>query len=122
MYISGKIELQAYTDSAQTEFPKELVPSIEKEFANTAATEIQCTTLTLAGAASQAISLNGVGSITKIYLYSDATDLNVNINGLGNILYSAQVPGLMPLSVTSLTITNAHATTSTTVTLVLIAG
>lgn len=121
-FLLGTIDFKVYTDSSQTDFPTELVPQISKEFANSTVTEIQSTTITLVGAASQVISFNGVGTVKRWYLYSSATDLTVNPNAIGNLTFQAQEPGFCPITLSSLTITNASPSVDTIVTLVMIAS
>jgi hypothetical protein len=121
-FLTGTVEFKTYTDTSQTEFPKELVPHIKKDFSNTSITEIQSTTISLAALGSQAITLNGVSPVTKWYLYSDTTALTLTINGSATTFtYEAGMPGYIPIALTSLTIVNASAVSATTVTLVLIA-
>lgn len=122
-FLTGTIELQMYTDSAQTEFPKELFPSVSKDFTNNSVTEAQTTIISLAAnGGTQVVALNGVATVKGAYFYSNATDLVVNINGLGNMTFQAQTPGFIPATITSLTLTNNDVTNATTVTVVLIAS
>lgn len=122
-FLSGTIEFRVYTDSAQTEFPTELVPSISKEFSNDSITEIQATSFVLAASGSQAINFNGVGTVKRFYLYSDAADLTLTINGgVTTYTYTAGEPGYVPIQLSSLTIANASSSSSTNVTLVMIAS
>lgn len=119
-FLNVTLDIEIYTDSAQTEFPQELVPHIVKEFEDTAVTQIQATTVSIAANGSQTINLNGLTSVKRFYLFSDTTALNVNMNGLGNITYQAQEAGYCPLNITSLVLGNASSTTATTATVILI--
>lgn len=122
-FLNGLISFRVYSDSSETEFPQELIPSISKEFENSEITEIQATTVVLAAAGSQTISFNSVGTVKRWYLYSSAADLTLNVNGLGSsITYQSMEPGYIPMTLSSLVITNASASVSTTVTLVMIAS
>jgi hypothetical protein len=120
MFLNGKITLNVYSDASQTAFPLENIPLLTKEFTNSALVGVQPTVFALAGAATQTISLNGVGTVKRLYVYSDAQNINVNINSLGNILFQAGEPAYLPATVTTLIITNAHATISTNVTVILL--
>jgi hypothetical protein len=121
-FLTGTIQFKAYIDSAETEFPQELVSDIKKEFENDAITEVQSTTISLAAGGSQSITLNGVSPVKRWYLYSSSTALTIDVNGLGNMTFQAGEPGYIPITLTSLSITNASGTTATTVTLILIAS
>lgn len=121
-FLTASIELTAYTDDNQTEFPQELVPSISKEFSSSSITELQSTTVVLAASGSQTISFNGVGTVKRWYLFSSAADVTLAINGGAALTYQGQEPGYVPLTLSSLVITNASASVSTTVTLVMIAS
>ena len=118
-FLVGKVELQVYTDSAQTANPRELVPNIQKDFTSTAITGVMELTLTLASGASQVVNLNGLTSVDGLYLYSSATDVGVAINGLAEITFRSQKPSIANIGLTSLTVTNHSVTTDTVVSLVL---
>ena len=120
MFLTGKITLNAYTDSAETASPLENLPLITKEFTADDLVGAQPTVLSLAAGASQVISLNGIGAVKGLYLFSDGEDVNVNMNALGNLLFSSGYPAFLPATITTLTITNASATTATNVTLTLL--
>ena len=121
-FLQGNISFTVYTDSAQTEFPTQLVPQLDIDFEDNAVTQAQASTITLAASGTQTINLNGISGLKRMYLYSDTNDLLVNMNGLGNITYKAQEPGYMPLELTSLAITNSSSSAATNVTVVLIAS
>lgn len=118
-FLTGNIELQIYTDSQQTEFPSELIPSISKTFEDTSVTGVQPLVFSLAASGTQAINLNGL-AVSRVYLHSASTALNVNFNGLGTVSYEAGIPGFMPITVTSLSVTNSSSSTATTVTVILV--
>lgn len=121
-YLTGSITLKLYTDSAQTEFPQELIPSMLKSFQNTSVDSAQTTFISLAASGSQAINLNGTSNIQGMYVYSDSQDVTLAINGLSAITYKAGQAGFMPMVVTSLTVANSSSTTATNVTVILISG
>jgi hypothetical protein len=122
-YLTGTIEFKVYTDSAQTEFPQELVPSIKKEFSDNSISEVQATTISLPASGSQAINLNGVATVKRWYLYTDASSLTLTINGSATTFtYNPGIPGFIPMTLTSLSITNDSASAATNVTLVLVTG
>jgi hypothetical protein len=114
-FITGKLELDFYNDSADTEFPEVNVPSVIREFKSTTAAEVQTTVISLAASGSQTINLNGLDAVTGLYLYSASADLLVNINGLGNLTLKYGRPAYIPVSVTSLVLTNSSASLATTV-------
>lgn len=120
MYLSGKVEVQIYNDSAQTDFPSVLVPKITREFSDNSSAEAQLTVISLAASGSQTIQLNGVDTVTRMYLYSSSADIQVNINSLGNINMKYGEPCFAPFTVSSLTITNTSSTVATTVEVLLI--
>lgn len=122
MYLTGKIDLKAYTDSTQTAFPKELIPSIEKEFSDEAVTSVQVLNASIPANTTQAINMNTVTPTSKVYVYSDLSDVTLAMNGGGAILYKKGSPGIMPLELTSLTVANVSQTIATNVTIILIAG
>lgn len=121
-YLVANVKLKAYTDTNQTEFPEQLVSNIEKEFTSSSVTEVQSLTISLAALGTQAITLNGVATVKRWYIYSSATDVTVEINGLSALTVQAAEPGYIPITLTSLTVNNASASTATTVTVVLIAS
>lgn len=121
-YLTGTISLNVYTDTTQTEFPQENLAQITKSFQSVVVTGASSPLFALAALGSQAVDLNGAGTVTGAYICSSATDINVNINGLGNILFHSGVPAYLPATITSMTITNASSTTATYVTVMLIAG
>lgn len=121
-FLNGSIELRLYADSSQTEFPKELIPHIDKEFSDTTVTGAEVVYIPLAASGSQTVNFNSVGTVKRFYLYSNTTDLSVNMNGLGTVTYEAQIPGFMPIQLSSLVLTNSSSTTATTAVLVLITG
>lgn len=121
-YAIGTISLQVYTDTSDTVFPQLSVPNFSATFKDSTVTGVQPLYINLTASGSQTINLNGIGTPTKFYFYSDATDVNVNINGLGNILFKAMVPGFVPCQISSLVLTNSSSSTATNVTLVLVAG
>lgn len=120
MFLSGTLELQLYNDAAQTDFPSVLVPKIKREWSDTSSAEAQLTVISIAASGSQAITVNGLDTITRMYLYSSAADIQVNINSLGNITMKYGEPCIAPFTVTSLTITNTSSTVATTVEVLLI--
>lgn len=121
-FLTGKVKVKIYTDSAETEFPKELILDFDKDFEDVTVDEVETVRISLAASGSQAINVNGVGTIQKVLIYSDTTDLTVAFNGLSAITYKAGVPGMMPLELTSLTVTNASGSSATNVLVVLITG
>lgn len=121
-YLTGSINLKLYTDSSQTEFPQELIPSMLKNFQNTGVDSAQTTFINLAASGSQAITLNGTSNIQGMYVFSDSQDITLAINGLSAITYKAGMAGFMPMVVTSLTVANSSSTTATNVTIILISG
>lgn len=121
-FLKASIGVTAYTDDNETEFPQELVPSITKEFTNSDITEIQSTTVVLAPSGVQSISFNGVGTVKRWYIFSNVADLTLAINGGTPVTCQGSEPGYVPITLTSLSITNASASVSTTVTLVMIAS
>lgn len=121
-FLEANITLKVYTDSEQTEFPEELVTDISKSYINSDVTELQSTTIVLAGAGSQAITLNGVATVKRWYILSSITALSLVINGATAVTLQAAEPGYIPITLTSLTITNADPSVSTTVTFIPIAS
>lgn len=121
-FLTGKINLKYYIDSSETEFPEEVLANIAKEFEDAAVLEFETISIDLAASDSQAISLNGVATVKRWYLYSSATELSLTINGTAGFTYQASMPGYMPIELSSLTIANASSTTATKVTLILITG
>lgn len=121
-FLTGSLNLDVYTDTAQTEFPNENLVKIFKEFSSSVITEAQITSISLAASGSQAISFNGVGTVKRFYLYSDAAALTLTINGSATTFtYEAGMPGYIPIQLSSLTIVNASSSVATTVTLAMIA-
>jgi hypothetical protein len=120
MFLTGKITLNVYQDSAQTPAPLLNIPSVAQAFQSSVVTGVQTSTVSVAASGTQAITLNGVGTVTGVFLYSDTSNVNVNINGLGNMVLHSGVPGFMPLTVSSLSINNASAA-ATNVTVILLA-
>lgn len=121
-YLVNNIEFKVYSDTSETEFPQQLLASVSKEFSSSTVTELLTVSVVLAGAGAQTINLNGVGTIKRWYLYSSSTALNVNMNSLGDVTYQAQEAGYTPITLSSLVITNASASDSTTVTFIGIAS
>lgn len=120
-FMTGSMNIQIYTDAAQTNFPQLFSFYEQPTWTNSAILSVQTTTINIAGAANQTINLNGLtASVKRMFLFSDAQNINVNINGLGNILFQAGDPCYMPATITSLVIANAHATLATNVTVALI--
>lgn len=120
MFLSGTLELQIYNDASQTDFPTVLVPQIKRTFSDTSTAEAQLTVINIAASGSQAITLNGVDTVTRMYLYSSSADIQVNINALGNITMKYGEPCYAPFTVSSLTITNTSSSVATTVEILLI--
>lgn len=118
-FLTGKIELLVYTDEAQTEFPMEKIPNISKEFEGLDIDGVMPFVTSLAASGTQTLNFNGL-SVKKIYIHSNLQNISVNINGLGAITYEAEIPGFMPLAVSSLVITNLSSTDPTTVTVIAI--
>ena len=121
-FLTGNVSVLVYKDSAQTEFPQQKIVDIDQAMTDDSVAEAQVLYIALAASGAQTVNLNGVSSVEKLFIYSDTTDLNVNINGLGDIPYKAGTPGIMPLSVSSLVITNASSSLATTATVALISG
>lgn len=119
-FCKGKLTLNYYNDSSDTEFPQVNVPLIDREFKAEDTQGVQTTVVSIAASASQTINLNGLTTAVGIYLFSSAADINVNMNGLGNILFAYNRPCYFPATITSLVITNTSATLATTVEVVLI--
>lgn len=120
-FLTGTIAFKAYTDSAQTEFPQELVSDLSKDFANSALTGVESSTFSIAALGTQTINFNSVSSVKRFYIYSNTADITVNMNSLGNITCKAGIPGLVPFTVTTLIIGNSSASLATTVTVILFA-
>lgn len=121
-FLVGKLDLKVYSDVSETEFPKELVPQITKEFEDLTISGVQVSSFSLAAAATQAINTNGIGTVKRFYLYSSVSDLSISINGLAALTYEAGIPGFAPITVSSLSITNSSASIATVVSLVLVTG
>lgn len=121
-FLQGTISLEVYSDVQQTEFPKELIPQIAKDFQDLTITGAQVSQIPLAASGSVTVNFNSIGTVKRWYLYSDTTDLNVNMNGLGDVTYETGIPGFVPIQLSSLVLTNASATTATTAFLVLVTG
>ncbi len=121
-FLAVNVSLQAYIDSNQTEFPEQLISNISQDFEDSAVTQMQSTTIVLAGGASQVITLNGVATVKRWYIFSSATDLTLAINGAAAMTCQASEPGYVPITLSSLTITNADPSVSTTVTFIPIAS
>jgi hypothetical protein len=122
MYLEGKIEFLVYRDTAQTEFPQKKVTELSEIFNSTSVDESQVLDISLAALGSQTINFNGVGTTNYIYIYSDTTDINVNFNALGNILFKAQIPSHLGIEATSCVITNSSASTATNVYIAMVTG
>lgn len=119
-FMTGTIAINFYDDSADTEFPLVNAPQISRNFKSTSALEVQTTIIVLPASGSQAISLNGLDTVTGIYIFSNATSINMNMNGLGNITIGANRPGYLPASISSCILTNTSSTTDTTVEITLV--
>lgn len=120
--LVGSIGLQVYTDSSQTNNPQLLMPSITQSWTSSTVTGVQTETVSLAALGAVTVNLNGLTSVKGLFIYSDTTNVSVNINSVGNITCNASIPGFIPFTVTSLVITNASATTATNVTYSLISS
>lgn len=121
-FVNGSVKLKLYNDAQETEFPKDILLDVDRSFSDITVDESQVIRIVLAASGSQAINFNGVGAVEKVYIYSDSEDISVNFNALGAITYKTGVPGLMPLSISSLTIINLSSTTPTNVVVGLITG
>jgi hypothetical protein len=121
MFLEGSVQLKVYADAEQTQFPQELLPSYLNKW-SAEPSGVQTIVVSVPASGSQSINLNGLSNVTGVMIFSDAYDINVNINSLGNILYKAGVPGFMPLVVTSLSVTNTSSTYATNVTVAIISG
>jgi hypothetical protein len=121
-FLVGSMDIQVYTDSAQTDFPTKFSLNERPEFADSAITEVQTTTVLLAPSGSQTINFNGVGTVRRFFVFSDTADITVNMNSLGALTCKAGDPGWVPFEITSMVITNASASLSTTVTVSLVAS
>lgn len=120
-FLTGSISLQVYTDTAQTNFPTQYALNETMTWTSSSVLSAQNTVVVLAGSGSQTINLNGLTSTVKrISVFSDTSNINVNINGLGNILFQSGEPSYMPATITSLVITNSSSSVATTVTVALI--
>lgn len=119
-FLTGSMNIQVYTDASQTNFPTLLSINEGPAWTNNSIVSVQTTTINIAASGSQAITLNGLSTVKRMYLLSDSQNVNVNINGLGNILFQAGDPAYMPATVTSLTITNTSSSIATNVTVALI--
>lgn len=98
------------------------MPNIVKSFENLAVDSAQTTYISLAASGSQTITLNGTSNIQAIYLLSDAADVSVNMNSLGNITLKQGIPSFAGFVVTSLSLVNQSASVATNVTVILISG
>lgn len=121
-FLTGTITVQVYSDTQQTEFPKELIPQISKDFQDLTITGAQVSQIPLAASGTVTVNFNSIGTIKRWYLLSDTTDLSVNMNGLGNVTYEAGIPGFTPIQLSSLVLTNSSSSLATTAFLVLITG
>jgi hypothetical protein len=121
-FLVGSMSIEVYTDPAQTNFPQQIIMNQAPTWTDNNVSQVQTSTIVLAASGSQVINLNGITGITGFYIYSSATAINVNLNGLGNIQYQFGVPGYVPASVTAMTITNTSSSVPTTVTISLIVG
>lgn len=121
-FLNGQLDLQIYTDAAQTEFPQISIPEISMPWTNSSVTGIQPLYFNLAASGTQAVTFNGLTGVTQFYLYSDAANLTLTINGTAGFTYTYGLPGFIPVTLTSLSITNASSTVATNVTLILIKG
>lgn len=121
-FLNGSVQLQIYTDSAQTAFPKLNLPSIVNDFTNSVVAGALPLYINLAALGTQAINLNGLTGVTEFYIFSDAAALSLTLNGGSPVTVKQSVPGYVPFAVTSMSITNNSSSVATNVTLILIKG
>lgn len=122
MFLIGQLDLLIYRDVSQTEFPQKKICDISESIEDTAVAEAQESTFSLAASATQAINFNSLTPVRKVYIYSDTNDLSVSFNGGAALTYKAMIPGIMPIQLTSLSVTNSSSSTATTVSVVLVTG
>lgn len=123
MFITGSIELKVYSDAAQTEFPQQIVTWFKRALDDSTAVAQQSTTVSIAASGTQAFNLNGLTSIDRFFLYSDTANVTLTINGSATPLtLKYGVPGFIPITVTSMSITNTSSTLATNVTFIPITG
>lgn len=121
-FLTGKVKLLAYKDSAETEFPKQKIVDEDFDFEDLTVTAAQPCYVALAALGSVTISFTGLGTVNTAYIISDSQNITVNLNGLGNLTLRAGIPCLIPATLTSMVVTNASASTATNVEVVLISG
>lgn len=122
MFLSGTLNLQIYSDSAQTVYPQLSQPNLNVTFTNSAVTGKEELYFSLAASASQTINFNSLSGVTQWYINSDAANLSLQINGASAMTYTFGIPGYIPLTLTSLIVTNASSSVATNVHLILIKG
>ena len=119
MFLTGKIQLIAYNDSQQTEFPQEKVLDMAKELSANDLTNAETLVVPLVGAGSHVVNFNSISPVKRWFIYSNATEVTVALNGGSSLNLLVNEPGYMPLAITSMTLTNTDPDTDTTVTVVL---
>jgi hypothetical protein len=123
MFLTGKIELVAYEDSQQTEFPMQKILDMSKAFSDNNLGNAQTLRLELAGGANHTIDLNGINTplnVNRFFLFSDRQAVNVYLSGVSpSFVLKANEPGYMPGAIVQMKIENADPTNATTVTVVL---
>lgn len=119
MFSVYKISLVAYSDANETAFPSQKLIDFQKEVDNTALTGLESTTIALPASGSQSLNLNGIGSVTGALVYTDASDCTLTLNGNAFTL-KAGTPGLLPLVITSVAVTNLSSLIATNVTIMLL--
>lgn len=121
-FLVGSMDIQVYTDSAQTDFPTKFSLKEQPAFSDSSITQVQTTTFTLAALAANTINFNNVGTVKRFFVYSDTTNVTVNMNGLGALTCIAGDAGWVPFQITSMVVTNSSSTLATTVTVSLVAS
>lgn len=108
-FLIGELKVQAYNDTSDTNSPLVNIPNIDRKWKNSALTQDQVALYNIPANGTITVNVNGI-SPTRLYLYADLANIQVNINALGNILFALGEPAYMPATVTSLVITNTSAT------------
>lgn len=113
-FLTGQLVINVYDDVSDTNFPLINIPLINRIWKNGTVTQQQFAKYALVASGSISVNVNNTAP-TRMYLYSDEADINVNINGLGNLLFTSGEPAYLPATVTSLVITNTSASVPITV-------
>lgn len=122
MFLNGSLSLQIYADTSQTVFPQLNQPNLAIDWTNSSVAGSEQLYFNLDALGSQTINLNNLTGVTQWFINSDATPLNLTINGTAGFVCSAAIPGYIPIALTSLIIANSSASIATNVNLILIKG